>query len=196
MSGSAPIDVPPPTDAQASPGTPARTLALVAVALGVLWLGGVGSVAGIVVGVVALRRRSDPTTTALSWIAIGLGAVGVIVTIAAAGVALLVSSAVSTAGQNREVELELHDAAWALEQHRDHHGITSLPPLPAPVRVVLPTHNYPEDIELTVVWVTDDDYCLQARHRGEPLPVLHLRGSVGMPDASVPCPPAPSGVGS
>lgn len=206
MHGSTPSDTPaphgtqppaphgtqPPAPHAVPTPTPARTLAIVAVALGVLWLGGVGSVAAIVVGVVVLRRRSDSTTTALSWVAVGLGALGVIVTIVTAALLLFVSTAVTTAGHNREVELELHDAAWALEQHRDIHGVASLSPLPAPVRDVLPAHNYPEEIELTVVWVTEDDFCLQARRIGEQHPVLHLRGSVGMIDGTVPCPVTPT----
>ena len=67
-----------------TPGEPARIFAFLALSIALTWSLGIGSLVGIVLAIIALRRGEEPVTRGIAYGALVAGVIGLSVTIALA----------------------------------------------------------------------------------------------------------------
>jgi hypothetical protein len=166
----------PPPPAVTDPTT--EKLAIASLVSGLVWAGGLASVAALVTGVMALRRGPTGTYRPMAIVGVVLGALGTLSLVAIVAGVLHIQSVTAderAARAEQELTTGLLDAADTLETHRELQGAY---PRRQDVALEAAVPAYVPWPEVTVTLVRSDEraYCLHG---------VHTTGAQGWYDSTV-----------
>ncbi|WP_245617684.1 DUF4190 domain-containing protein [Nitriliruptor alkaliphilus] len=140
------------------------TLAIASLVCGVVWLFWVGSLAAIITGTMALRRKVTGGHQAMAIIGIVLGGISFLGAPVFAAVAIPVFLEQSERANTAAVQWELRIAAIEMETAYTTAG-TYPPGNGTPIEAAIPGFTSAPDVDVTVLSSDDTGYCLEAADR-------------------------------
>lgn len=141
-----------------------RTLAIASLVCAVLWLFWLGSMAAIVTGTMALRRKVTGGHQAMAIIGLVLGGVSFLGAPVITAVAIPVFLDQRAAATEAMAESDLRIAAVEMEMAYTTAGRYPSVGSSTPIEDVIPTFSGDPAVDVTIVSSDDTGYCLEAAH--------------------------------
>lgn len=140
-----------------------RALAIASIVCGVLWLFWLGSIAAVVTGIMALRRKVTGGHQAMAIIGLVLGGISFLGAPVMAAVAIPVFLDQRDAATEAMTASDLRNAAIEMEMAYTTAGRYPSGSL-TPIEDVIPTFSGSTAVDVTIVSSDDMGYCLEAAH--------------------------------